>query len=169
MFTRTHLHIHRRWIALPHLLIIMALTLVGPAIARAEARVLKDTVIAPFNFTAFYECAEEAIAITGELRITTMMVVDASGAIHGRFTLVPVNVRGVGLTSGITYKAVGGERDTFTSAANGAFTFNYTSMFNLVSQGSTDNLQAFVTNHFTVDANGDVTVERFDVRAECRG
>jgi len=169
MFTRTHLHIHRRWIALPHLLIIMALTLVGPAIARAEARVLKDTVLAPFTFTAFYQCAEEAIAITGEFRITTMTVVDASGGIHATFTLVPVKVRGVGLTSGITYKAVGGERDTFTSAANGAFTFNYTSMFNLVSQGSTDNLQAFVTNHFTVDANGDVTVERFDVRAECRG
>ena len=169
MFMHAHLPVHRRWIALLHLLVMMALALVGPAIARAEARVLKDTVIAPFNFTAFYECAEEAITITGELRITTMMVVDASGAIHGRFTLVPVNVRGVGLTSGITYKAVGGERDTFTSAANGAFTANFTSMFNLVSQGSTDNLQAFITSHFTVNANGDVTVENFDFRAECRG
>ncbi len=169
MFMRTHLHVHRRWIALPHLLVIMALALVGPAIARAEARVLKDTVIAPFNFTAFYQCAEEALAITGELRITTMMVVGASGGIHARFTLVPVKVRGVGLTSGITYKAVGGERDTFTSAANGAFTANFTSMFNLVSQGSTGNLQVFMNSHFTVNANGEVMVERFNVRAECRG
>ncbi len=169
MFMRTHLHVHRRWIALPHLLVIMALALVGPAIARAEARVLKDTVIAPFNFTAFYQCAEEEIAITGDLRITTVMVVDASGGIHATFTLVPINVRGVGLTSGITYKAVGGERDTFTSAANGAFTANFTSMFNLVSQGSTDNLQAFTTSHFTVNANGDVVVDRVDFRAECRG
>ena len=58
MFMSTHLHVHRRWIALPHLLVMVALTLVGPAIARAEARVLKDTVLAPFTFTAFYQCAE---------------------------------------------------------------------------------------------------------------
>ena len=98
-----------------------------------------------------------------------MTVVDASGGIHATFTLVPVKVRGVGLTSGITYKAVGGERDTVTSAATGAFTANFTSMFNRVSQGSTGNLQAFTNSHFTVNANGDVTVDRFDVRAQCRG
>jgi hypothetical protein len=151
------------------LIVLLVLALVGPATASAEALVLKDTFTAPFNFTAFYECAEEDIAITGQLRITTMTVIDASGGIHGTFTLVPIQVRGVGVTSGITYKAVGGQRDTFTSAANGAFTSNFTSMFNLISQGSTDNLQIFTTAHFTVNARGEVTVDRFDSRGECRG
>ena len=107
--------------------------------------------------------------MTGELVLTTRTTIDATGGFHIAFNLVPSSVRGTG-ASGAAYKAMGGEREHFNVALDDApLTDTFTSVFNLVSQGSTDNFIAKVTFHVTVNANGQVTVFFDKVSTACGG
>jgi hypothetical protein len=115
-------------------------------------------------------CNGEEIHLTGELHLTFQTTIDAGGELHERFTLVPHKVRGVGSVTGTQYSLVGGHRSVFNMDANAApLTFMNTEMFNLVSQGGTDNILGKINYHVTINSNGVEAVEVEQLSLQCVG
>ena len=144
------------------LVIALALAAITALPANAQAISFRDREIVPFEALVI-ACNGEEVFLSGELLLMSHTTIDARGGFHSKFTLVPRHVRGVG-SAGTLYKAVGGQRDHFNADADFApLNETFTTMFNLVSQGGSDNLQFKGTFHITVNAQGEVTafVERF--------
>lgn len=151
-------------------LAVLALMLSAATPSQAAATTFRDSITVPYDVVLYNACTGEDVALTGELSITAHTTIDGQGGIHSKFTLVPHNVRGTGLSSGITYKAVGGARSTFNADADFApLAITSTSMFNLVSQGSSDNFQVRYTFHLTVNANGELTAVVDNFTLKCTG
>jgi hypothetical protein len=156
----------------PQLGFLVTLTLLGLArtmSVHAQATTTVERFTDTFVFDDVNPCNGEAVTLTGELNITIRTTVDSQGKTHVAFTLVPSAVRGEG-ESGTSYKAVGGQREHFNSIDNAPpIDDTFTETFNLIGQGSTDNLEAHVIFHITIAADGTVKSEVERVRAECRG
>ena len=152
------------------LVISFALSAVVTFPSYAAAITVTDTVTEPYEAT-IEACNGEDVHLSGELLFISHITVDASGAIHSAFILVPQDVVGVGADSGVQYRAVGGDREQFYNldADVGPITYTNTDMYNLVSQGSSDNFQVKYTFHATVNANGELTVEFDHFSAKCVG
>jgi len=151
------------------LVITLALAAVTAFPAYAQAFTITERVIEPFE-TVITACNGEDVFLSGELLLIFHTTIDNRGGIHDKFTLVPHHVRGVGSVTGTTYKAVGGQRSHFNADADFApLNFMDTSMFNLVSQGGSDNLQLKFTFHVTINANGVETVVVDHFSAKCVG
>ena len=153
------------------LALVMTLTLAAVTVFPAYAQGISfhDREIVPFE-TFVIACNGEEVFLSGELLLISHTTIDAHGAFHSEFTLVPRHVRGVGSLSGTQYKAVGGHRSHFNEDSDFApFNFTNTDMFNLVSQGGSDNLQGKFTIHVTVNANGEVTAEVENFSEKCVG
>ena len=152
------------------LVITLALAAVTTAPANAQATTFIERVIEPLDESIISPCTGEEVHFTGELHLTFHTTIDAGGGIHSKFTLVPHNVRGVGSDTGIQYQAVGGHRSHFSADADSApLIFTDTEMFNLVSQGGTDNFQGKFTFHVTINANGVETVVVDQASERCLG
>jgi hypothetical protein len=136
---------------------------------RAQATTTVERVTVPFVVDDVNPCNGEAVLLTGELKLTTRITVDGQGKTHVAFSLVPSQVRGEG-ESGTAYSAVGGEREhlNFTESAF-PFIDSFTSIFNLVSAGGTDNFTAKIVFHVTVTADGTVRSEVAHFSGECHG
>ena len=151
------------------LMLALALAAVTAFPVYAQAFTITERVTEPFE-TVITACNGEDVFLSGELLLIFHTTFDAGGGIHSKFTLVPRHVRGVGSVTGTPYKAVGGDRSHFNVAADGApLNFTNTDMFNLVSQGGTDNLQLKFTFHVTINANGVETVVVDHFSAKCVG
>jgi hypothetical protein len=149
------------------LLLAVALAPATAVFATATTDVVRETV--PFVFDDVNPCNGEVVTLTGELRLTTRTTVDSKGGFHLAFNLVPSEVRGEG-ASGVAYKATGGQREHFNVALDDAPTTDtFTSIFNLVGQGGTDNFVLRETFHVTVNATGGVTVLFDKVSTACEG
>ena len=145
------------------LVITLALAAVTTFPAYAQTFTSTERVIEPFETTVL-ACNGEEVTVSGELLLIFHTTIDANGGMHSKFTLVPRHVRGVGTETGTAYKAVGGQRSHFNADADEApLNETFTTMFNLVSQGGSDNLKFKGTFHITINAKGEVTafVERF--------
>ena len=150
------------------LLATLAFAAVNAFPAHARAFTITEKVTEPFESFEI-ACNGEEVFLSGELHLTFHTTIDNRGGIHEKFTLVPSQVRGVG-SEGTLYKAVGGARSHFNADADFApLNITDTSMFNLVSQGGSDNLQVKFTFHVTVNANGVETVVVENFSAECVG
>lgn len=151
------------------LIFMLLVSMASPTAVQAQAFTITERVIEPFE-TVEIACNGEEVFLSGELLLIFHTTVDARGGIHEKFTLVPRQVRGVGLVTGIAYKAVGGGRSHFNADADFApLNITDTSMFNLVSQGGSDNLQLKFTFHVTINANGVETVVVDHFSAKCVG
>jgi hypothetical protein len=151
------------------LVITLALATVTTVPAYAQATTFTERVIEPLDASVI-ACNGEEVTLTGELHLTFQTTIDARGGIHERFTLVPHKIRGVGSVTGTQYSLVGGHRSHFNADADSApLIFMNTEMFNLVSQGGTDNLQAKINFHVTVNANGVETVLVDSLSVRCVG
>ena len=152
------------------LVITLALAAVTTAPAYAQATTFTERVIEPLDEIIISPCNGEEVIITGELHLTFQTTIDAGDGLHERFTLVPNGVRGVGSDTGTQYSLVGGHRSNFSADADSApLTFMNTEMFNLVSQGGTDNLQGTINFHVTVNASGVETVVVDQLSLQCVG
>lgn len=143
----------RKILALVIALILAAITALP---TYAQATTFTDRVTEPFE-TFVIACNGEEVLLTGELLLISHTTIDAKGGFHSKFTLVPRDVRGVG-SEGTLYKAVGGQRSHFNADADEApLDETFTTMFNLVSQGGSENLQSKGTFHITINAKGEIT------------
>ena len=150
------------------LVMTIALAAVTAFPAYAQAFTITERVTEPFE-TFVVACNGEEVFLSGELLLIFHTTIDARGGIHEKFTLVPRHVRGVG-SAGTPYKVVGGDRSHFNADADFApLNITNTDMFNVVSQGGSDNLQLKFTFHVTINANGVETVVVDHFSAKCVG
>lgn len=124
----------------------------------------------PFELTVPVSCAlggaGEDVALTGTVHAVTHYTARADGSsvytTHG----AAQGIRGVGLTSGDTYRLAGATNyaDTFSGLPHAQ---TYVSVLHLVGPGPGNNITLYEVTHYTYDANGDLTVSFDKSRAEC--
>ena len=143
-------------------IVLLALTTLAAAPAAAE---VVTNVRVPIAGTTTNDCNGEDVNFTGEEHFVFRATLDGSGGIH-LAVHSNIHVTGTGVTTGAKYTGSQevNEHLNLVGAQNG----NLTITFRLIGQGKVPNLLANVTAHFTVNANGNVTVDRTDIRVVCR-
>jgi hypothetical protein len=105
------------------------------------------------------------INVTGSLHITQRALVSASGQTHSKFHFRWADMRGQGMTSGTSYSASGILNSSFHEGAG--LNSTLVSMFILRGHGSSPDLHVHETAHVTMNANGDISVDRFETDIRC--
>ena len=117
----------------------------------------------------FNACTGENVLFTGTFNLTVRSVTSSSGRTQFRVH-VNGNVTGVGATTGTEYQSNEVTNLTETAGPKGAAVFHLNFTIRTVSKGSLDNSVGQIRIQVTVNANGEVTVDRelfeFDI---CRG
>ena len=105
-------------------------------------------------------CTGEPVLITMRLESRIQIVTDANGGFHGTFTVVDKGSTGVGTETGTVYRDHEGQAETFNAGGTG-FPQVSTSIFtrHLVSPGSAANVMVHNVAHFTINANGETSVD----------
>lgn len=141
----------------------------APAVAFAQSttEVTRETV--PFERVQENPCNGEVVTITGELRVTTRRTVQANGVGHFMINFVASHLEGIGGTG--NYRIVGAEKsnETYVDGQRYPFSQNYTSQYNVVSQGKAPNFMVTETSRITIDADGNLQQEFVHNRASCTG
>lgn len=160
----------RKFVFVAALTILALLLAVAPVSADAIVTKEERTVIeVDENITN--ECPDiETIHVEGKYIIKTTVVLDGHGWVHFSTHWNWVNFTGTGLTSGDTYVVTQTfsrmERNYWESTELDGVTMIFSS--NLVSKGSGDNIQLHGVNRYTVNANGDVTVNKATFSIMCK-
>jgi len=159
----------RRTIGLTLAILLVALSLAGPAFAQALAITTNDFV--PFAQINLVPCANggagELVLLQGTLHIQQHITINNNRAtIKSHFQ--PQGADGVGLTTGDSYTAVGVTQEVDTIALTGGATeFTFVNNFRLIGQGPDNNLQVHQLVHVTINANGTVTNVIDNSSVEC--
>lgn len=149
----------RMLMALP---IVLLLGVLAPSASAATSR---DLVT--FR-TTVRACSGERVHLSGQVLLIDHFFRGPNGRRHDNFTLVPRHVIGTS-SSGVTYHAVGGLRETFNVTSGGAFTDTFTTQFIVVSENGDGNTLIVETFHITVAANGELTALFDHFQARCVG
>ena len=153
-------------LAMLALLLAVAPVSAGAIVTREEVELSIDDI-----FSA--PCPEtdiEDIHLQGTYTIKTKTVTDGHGGFHFSSHWNWANFTGTGLTSGDTYVVT----QTFSHTEhdsvgeNGVENFTLIFNFHLVSKGSGDNIQLHGVNHYTVNANGETTVDKATFSVVCK-
>lgn len=115
-------------------------------------------------------CTDEWIQFTGEGQLILDYRInnnEVTGTYH--FNIIHKET-GIGETTGTVYHAVAGIINAPFSASfvNGSFTGNYVYNVLMQTQGNTDNFEYSVNFKVTVNANGDLIVEKFSETLKCK-
>ena len=148
------------------LLLAVAPVSAGAIVTREETEVMIDEI-----FSA--PCPDsdiEDIHVQGTYTIKTKTVLDGHGGVHFSSHWNWANFTGTGLTSGDTYVVT----QTFSHTehdfvrANEIESFTLIFNFHLVSKGSGENIHIKGVNHYTINANGEITVDKATFRVVCK-
>jgi hypothetical protein len=132
----------------------------------APATVTVTNLVSPLAFSEWVSCANgglgEEVIVTGRLHETLHVTVTAKGNAQIKLHFQPQGVKGVGVTTGVVWAATGVTQEIATarleSLAGAVNTF--VNNFRLIGPGPGNNLVLHHVRHFTINANGTVTVER---------
>lgn len=146
-------------------LTVFALTLPKPAKAEKIYNIHFPVYFIDFNPCANNGTGEE-IEFSGDIHVRWSITVDSDGGFHGSVTENYQGVGGVGLTTGTRYRSTAAVSETF----NGKVGENYTLVVGIryVGQGRGNNFVTTIKQHYTVNANGEVTTFIDDSSIECR-
>ena len=122
----------------------------------------------PFQVTVENPCTGEEVTVTGEILVISHETADRTGGSHSQFVIAHRNVIGVG-EAGTAYRLVGGLRSIGNFTAEGATEFTMTAVFNLVSQGGTDNFMLVQAFHMTISPTGEIMVTAGPFVQKCVG
>jgi hypothetical protein len=136
-------------------LLVLAAMIAGPPVFATT-----DHEIFPFQYTTFNECTGEEVFLAGEFHVVEREVGE-----HVFFHFNEVNLTGVGLTSGTSYRTSGSPLN-FTLNSRAQTEVNNLS---LISQGGTADLQIRFIGHLTVTPNGEISAEFADFVVNCLG
>lgn len=117
-----------------------------------------------------YPCGEgysEQILMEGQVFTRSTITWTPSGGLHALTQSMPIGLRGIGLTSGAEYKITEREHGTFNQGAMGQTTSSYKSFLNFHAPSIHARGRLIVGGTFTVNANGEVVIDRPVLRADC--
>jgi hypothetical protein len=122
------------------------------------------------EYVAFIPCSNEWVHAQGDVYISYHRI-DRDGGFHLNTSISSRNFRGVGLTSGQPYRAVGNFNQTFNSSSDesGASTWHVTGRLAWITPGGKNNSVSI--QHITVirNANGKFVVDnQKDIIFSCR-
>ena len=123
----------------------------------------------PFSTVEFVSCANggagEEVVFEGTLHTLTRTTETSSGNFSITIHENPQGVKGTGQITGDTYQLSGSFNESHTVAAGETGSLHL--RFLVTGPGTDNNFHLRVSGHYTVNANGEVTVDFFDISAEC--
>ena len=126
-----------------------------------------------FDFPVDYlmtSCTGEEVQVTGTYHFKSHETVQPDGDVNFEITQNSQNTQAVALITGAGYVATDELSETVQDIPPGG-TAKFESDFHLVRSGETtlldDDFRLHSLFHVTVNANGIITVDNFDLRAEC--
>jgi len=141
--------------------------LIAPANAAVEVNDKTEIVL-----TVFIPCANggvgEVVELSGTLH--TLMTANINGNnVSGKFHFQPQGLSGTGETTGAKYQGTGVTQQTFTSSLrNGQANLNFVNNFRMIGQDSGNNFLVYENLHFTIDADGTMTVFHDNFSIDCK-
>jgi hypothetical protein len=139
-------------------------------VSAAQAAVETNEIITE-SFSLPVPCANGGLGetISGDVQLHVLMTSTVNGnTVSGKFHFQPQGSTLVGETTGDLYRATGVTQGTFRgSLTNGQYTETFVNNFRMIGPGPENNILVHETFHVTLNANGDVTVERDRISDEC--
>lgn len=145
---------------------------VAPEGARPRFRAEVETMfqgwfpLTPPPAGVFNACTGENVLVSGDYHLIVRQVTSSSGGTHFRVHS-QVNVKGVGAVSGTEYVAMEVLNLTDQAGSDGAAVFHMSYPLRTVSKGPLPNSTGEIRIQLTINANGEVSVDRqeltFDV------
>jgi hypothetical protein len=146
-------------------------TLLASMIVPANAAVQENDTT-EINLTVFIPCAAggagETVDLTGPLHTLITFTINGNN-VSGFFHLQPQGISGTGETTGAKYQATGVTQESFkNSLQNGQANETFVNNFRIIGQGPGNNFLVHETLHFTINADGAVTVSHDNFSADCK-
>jgi hypothetical protein len=141
--------------------------MIAPAYAAVEVN--DKTEIA---LTVFIPCAAdgagEVVDLAGPLHTLISFTINGNN-VSGYSHFQPQGIVGVGETTGVKYQATGITQESFkNSFRNGQANDTFVNNFRIIGQGPGNNFLVHETEHFTINANGSVTVFHDNFNVVCQ-
>ena len=146
---------------------VLAMTMATPAFAAVQEN---DTT--NINLTVFVPCAAggagEIVDLSGPLHTLVSATVNNNKA-SGYFHFQPQGISSVGETTGAKYQATGVTEQSFKSSLqNGQANLTFVNNFRIIGQGPGNNFLVHETLHFTINADGTLTVFHDNFSVDCK-
>ena len=120
--------------------------------------------------SVFVPCANggagETVTLTGNLHFQSHTTFDARGGLHTKIHTQPQGLSGTGEVTGDKYQGTGVTQDRINVTAG--VTFTLVNNFRIIGQGPGNNFLVHNNAHITINANGDITADVDNFRAECK-
>ena len=137
-----------------------------PATAAARANVVITNTRDVANLTMWNPCTTEDVEVEADVHTLARSVENGAGGFTVGGKVNWQNVRAFGTISNDAYHGV--QTNNFNTSLVPGAAFTQTFMFRLMHAGPNDDLVFQVTQHVTVDANGNIRVSFFDSAVLCK-
>ena len=138
----------------------------GPRLA---AIAFTDNLIIPIDLLVFVDCANgglgEEVLLSGNLHLLFHVTENANG-LHIKSLANPQGITGLGAVTGDRYHGTGMTGDNLNVGLGENFTF--VNNFRIIGAGPGNNFLVHQNVHVTFNANGELTAEVDNFRAECK-
>ena len=152
------------------LAVLVAMTIIGVQSVKAE--VTQNISVPLDGFSVFIPCANngagELVIFQGNLHILLSFTIN-NNRVSGKDHFQPQGLTGTGSVTGDKYQATGVTQSMFSgSLVNGQYQSTYVNNFRIIGQGPGNNLLVQEIAHFTINANGTLTVYVDNFSADCK-
>jgi len=152
------------------LAVLVAMTIIGAQSVKAE--VTQNISVPLDGFSVFIPCANngagELVIFRGNLHILLSFTIN-NNRVSGKDHFQPQGLTGTGSVTGDKYQATGVTQSMFSgSLVNGQYQSTYVNNFRIIGQGPGNNLLVQEIAHFTINANGTLTVYFDNFSADCK-
>ena len=142
-------------------------TMIAPANAAVQVNDKTD-----ISLSIFVPCAAggagEVVDLSGPLHTLISFTINGNN-VSGYFHFQPQGISGTGETTGDKYQATGVTQQSFKSSLqNGQASFTFVNNFRIIGQGPGNNFLVHETLHFTINANGTLTVSHDNFSVDCK-
>jgi hypothetical protein len=139
----------------------------APAAATTQrATTVTTNEVVPLELTVLIPCVPETVSVSGRLHIVTHTTEKPDGSFHVVSHFNPQRVRGIGDSTGHTYRGTGATHTVLN--VNAGVQETYANNFRFLGQGRASNYTLHENVHITVKPNGEVTslVDNFKVTCD---
>ena len=143
-------------------LVVVALMLAFALPAQAEVLVNEKI---PVTWMVVIPCSGEMVVLEGFMHHKEAVTNDGAGGFHVTISDQPMGLQGVG-TFGNKYNGVGVTRSTHNMKVGEVYTF--VNNYRMIGAGKAPNFSVHETVHYTINANGEVTVDFVKAKITCK-